>query len=190
MEKHARLSFEALEKRDLPATYVVTNNFDNGYNDVRVGSLRWAAEQANYITPGLDSINFNLPAGQRVINLKDPVFFNGQIALDGKSQPGYAGQPLVSIIGGAGAVSLIGLVAGSSGSTVQGLAFADVPYTDISIFSGSDANWIQDNWIGFYVDADGDRTPDQCDQGQRDSTRGRDPVQQQRRPQQHDLRRV
>src|SRR5213080_786003 len=54
VRRRARLALEALEGRDVPATFTVTNALDDG----SAGSLRWAVAQAN-ATPGADTINFS-----------------------------------------------------------------------------------------------------------------------------------
>jgi hypothetical protein len=80
---------------DAPAqTFVVTNTDDSG-----AGSLRDAITSANS-NPGPDTITFNIPgSGIQFIfvtapmNVTDPVFINGY------SQPGYAGTPLIHLEG-------------------------------------------------------------------------------------------
>jgi hypothetical protein len=39
----------------------------------------------------------------------------------------------------------------STGSTIQGFSIYDFPSTAISILNTSIGNWIQENWIGFYI---------------------------------------
>src|SRR5438309_11987595 len=54
VRRRARLALEALEGRDVPATFTVTNALDDG----SAGSLRWAVGRAN-ATAGADTISFS-----------------------------------------------------------------------------------------------------------------------------------
>jgi hypothetical protein len=120
--------------------------------------LPWAVYQANNRTHGLDYIFFNIPgSGAHVISLTEPLVLTDQIVISGKTQPGYSGSPLIVIQGGPytptaftlGADSTQGTT--STGSTIQGLCIYDFPSSAISILNTSVGNWIQENWIGFYV---------------------------------------
>ena len=103
------------------STFTVTTTEDSG-----PGSLRAAMLAANASTGTLDTIVFGIPgAGPHSIALAnflptitDPLY------IDGTSQPGYAGTPVVELDGtGAGATSNGLFVAtGGSGSTIRGLA--------------------------------------------------------------------
>ncbi|HEY0100956.1 MAG TPA: hypothetical protein VGB76_18555, partial [Pyrinomonadaceae bacterium] len=79
-------------------TFVITNNNDSG-----AGSLRDAITAAN-ASPGTDTIAFNLPPGAQKIevglafplplpDITDPLI------IDGTTQPGYDGKPLVVLSG-------------------------------------------------------------------------------------------
>jgi hypothetical protein len=138
-------------------TYTVTNTSSN---PATVGSLPWAVNQANYATIGFDAINFNLPgSGPFEINLTQTLYLNDQIAINGASQPGYNGTPLVWITGGSGVPSLFLLQndrgTTSSGSTIQGLGMYRYTSNAITIMPGSVGNWIQNNWMGFRPTAGG-----------------------------------
>lgn len=86
-------------------------------------SLREAITAANN-TPGADTINFGIGSGVRTISIgfafpaiSDPV------TIDGTTQPGFAGEPIIELDGsgsGTGADGL-DLVAGAGSSTVRGL---------------------------------------------------------------------
>jgi len=74
--------------------FVVTNTNDSGG-----GSLRQAILDAN-ANPGADVINFNIGSGLQTISptstlpdISDPVF------IDGRTQPGFSGTPLIEING-------------------------------------------------------------------------------------------
>ena len=151
---------ESLETRTLLATtYTVTNqSADRNVS----GSLPWAVHQSNYTTRGLDYITFNIPgAGVHPIILNDVLYLNEQVVIDGTSQPGYnpqTKQPLIYVQGGAATPSLFVLNTDpsqgttSSGSTIQGLGMYAFTANAVTIFAGSDGNYVQDNWMGFYLD--------------------------------------
>ncbi|MBM2841811.1 MAG: hypothetical protein HW412_2339, partial [Bacteroidetes bacterium] len=68
-------------------------------NDTGAGSLRKAITDAN-ASPGLDRINFAIGSGSVVIYPKSPLpQMNSPVIIDGTSQPGYAGVPLIAIDG-------------------------------------------------------------------------------------------
>lgn len=143
----------ALEGRELLATIVVTNT--SGSATVR-GSLPWAVEQANYQSPGLDNIEFNIPGnGPHVINVTDTMYLNQQTVVDATTQPGYAGTPVVTIHGGGTPASIFLLQQQSSGSTVQGFAMVGYSANAVTILNASQGNWIQNNYMGFAYDAAG-----------------------------------
>lgn len=77
------------------ATVTVTSRADSG-----VGSLRWAIDQANG-SPGADRITFNIPGPapfviEPVGQLPD---ITGPTEVDGTTQPGFAGLPMVEVSG-------------------------------------------------------------------------------------------
>ena len=83
---------DALEARVLFSVFTVTNNSDNP-SSAPAGSLRWAINQANN-TGGVDTIAFNLPAGQRTIRplgglpgLWDPTILDAIRPLAGPDSP-------------------------------------------------------------------------------------------------------
>jgi parallel beta-helix repeat protein len=104
------------------ATFTVTTTADAG-----AGSLRDAINQANALA-GPDTIRFGLPAGPQTISpLSALPVITDSLTIDGTTQPGYAGSPLVSVTGvGAGVVN--GLVysgAASGASAVLALNVRD-----------------------------------------------------------------
>jgi hypothetical protein len=127
--------------------FVVTNANSNG-----PGSLRDAIVNAN-ATAGPDTITFSIPGpGVKLISLLDALpEITEQVVIDGTTQPGYAGTPLVEI-DGALAGNNSGLVIKAGGSTVRGLAIVNFNATGI-ILSDCNNNLIQANHIG--VDAAG-----------------------------------
>jgi parallel beta-helix repeat protein len=97
------------------ATFTVKNTNDAGNE-----SLRWAITAANN-APGDDDIAFDIPgAGPQVIQPASALpWLTEEVRIDGATQPGYAGQPLIEI----DAVDVPnGLVLATSNSLVRGLA--------------------------------------------------------------------
>src|SRR5262249_14246201 len=96
-------------------TYTVTLATDTGANN----ELRWAINKAN-THPGADVIDFAIPgAGVHTITLTSALpAITDAVTIDGTTQPGYAGSPLIEIKGpGGGAAAALDLQPGSSGST-------------------------------------------------------------------------
>ena len=139
----SRPDFELLEDRRLLAPlFLVTNTNDSGPD-----SLRWAILNAN-ANPGLDTIDFAIsgPAPYIITLASALPAITDPIVLDGSSQTGFVGTPLIQINGvGLSGDGLI-LGAGSTGSTVKDL--------DIYHFSGaaihllSNKNVVQGNYLG------------------------------------------
>src|SRR5271165_2054882 len=89
---------ERVEERILLANLGVTNTGDTG-----PGSLRQAILDSD-ASPGLNTITFAItpPAASYTINLKTALpAVTVPVLIDGTSQPGYAGTPIVQINGGA-----------------------------------------------------------------------------------------
>ncbi len=147
-----RLLLELLESRDAPAVFTVTTTADSG-----AGSLRQAILNAN-ANAGVDTIRFQIGTGSQVItpatalpNITDPVI------LDGTTQTGYAGTPLIVLDGSAAPLGTSGLVlSNNTGSTVRGLEIINfskdftgtfVNSAGINIQNGG-GDTIQGNFIG------------------------------------------
>jgi hypothetical protein len=122
------LFIEALEDRCLLSNFTVINRNDDG-----VGSLRWAIETAN-AHPGADTITFNIP-GDGTILLQSPLpDVTDPVLIDGTTEPGYQGTPLITLDGYdlhvLGFGTAYGLVITGGNSTVRGLAVFDFVETD------------------------------------------------------------
>lgn len=91
----ALLSTPKNAPRSAGATYVVTNTGDSG-----AGSLRQAIIDAN-ANPGSDNIVFNIPGpGPFTINVSGlRLTLTDPAVIDATTQPGYAGSPLVEVVG-------------------------------------------------------------------------------------------
>ncbi len=131
------------------ATFTVTNTNDSG-----AGSLRDAITQAN-ASPGFDLIAFNIPGAgpHTIMPLSSLPQITDPVDIDGESQPGYAGLPLIEIDGSALAssgTSCFFLTSGASGSYIHGLAinrFTGAEASAIRLY-GSDNNYIYLNHLG------------------------------------------
>jgi titin len=125
------------------ATLTVTNPNDSG-----AGSLRQAILDAN-ANNGLDTIVFQIPGvGVHTINvlsalptIADPVI------IDGTSQSGYAGTPVIELNGGT-LESVDGFRLAAGNSTIRGLAINRFGGAGIHIQLPGGTNFIQGNCIG------------------------------------------
>ncbi|MFL6278125.1 MAG: BACON domain-containing protein [Blastocatellia bacterium] len=123
-------------------TYTVMNTDDSGS-----GSLRQAILDANQ-NAGADSISFNIAgSGVQTINLLSalPSSF-GVVTIDGTTQSGFSGTPLIELNGsGAGDLS-VGLNITAGSSVVRGLVINRFDGTGISL--GGDNNHVEGCYIG------------------------------------------
>jgi hypothetical protein len=123
----------------LANTYTVTNTADTG-----AGSLRQAITDAN-ANPGPDTIAFNIPgAGVQTINVSATNLpgISDPVTIDGTTQPGYAGAPLIEIHGSQ--TSGMSITAGST--TLRGLVINN--FGTIVLMTGLGGNVIQGCYIG------------------------------------------
>src|SRR5271157_772237 len=143
---------EAMEPRLLLATIVVNNPTDTpmeGQTD-----LRQAIDDSN-ATPGPNTIDFKISGnGPFTIALNSPLPPVAQpVVIDGTSQPGYSGVPLISLTPSTTPPSTVdpftgdGLTLLGGGSTVQGLDIEGFNGNGIRITRGG-GNVIQNNRIG------------------------------------------
>lgn len=96
--------------------YVVSSTADAGS-----GSLRQAIVDAN-AHPGIDEIRFALGASKTIKPLAPLPVITGATDLNGTSQAGYAGVPLVEIDGSSAGSQTVGLTITAALSKVRGLA--------------------------------------------------------------------
>ena len=110
------------------------------------------------LTPTPSSVQtlivFNIPgAGVKVINLLTPLpEITEAVVIDGSTQPGHAGAPLIELNGEACTVSQNGLVITAGDTTIRSLAIGGFAGSGI-VLRSCDNNVIQGNYIG--VDASG-----------------------------------
>ncbi|MEG4403102.1 DUF4347 domain-containing protein, partial [Microcoleus sp. N9_A4] len=124
-------------------------------NDAGPDSLRQAITDANATAaPPPHNINFAIPGAgvQTIAPLSILPNINVPTIINGTTQPGFAGTPLIEINGaGAGGVSGFRVLAGGGGSTLRGLIINRFGNTGISL--ESNGNTVAGNYIG--VDAAG-----------------------------------
>jgi hypothetical protein len=130
------------------ATFTVTNTADSG-----AGSLRQAIMDANAAGAGPHTISFDIPgSGVQTISpstgLPAISVSSGGLTIDGTTQPGYAGSPLIDVVCG-GSLNQLGFDFSGSGGTVKGLAIGNcaaaittafaIPLAVKSCYIGTDA---------------------------------------------------
>jgi hypothetical protein len=138
---------EPLEDRLLLAVFTVTNTSDSG-----PGSLRAALQQSD-ATPGVDTIAFNITSADKIIHASAGFDCWNAVIIDGTTQPGYAGKPLVRIDGAGTAPGTDGFRLGG-GCTLKGLSITGFGGEGIGLATGTGAggNAVQANWIGVALD--------------------------------------
>jgi uncharacterized repeat protein (TIGR01451 family) len=147
-----RPRLEALEGRQLLTTYTVTNTGDlTPTGAVVPGSLRDMIIQAN-ANPGSDSIKFNIPgSGVQTIRMSGVMpAITDSLTIDGSTQPGFAGPPLVALDGTNAGTSANGLRIDAGATTIKNLDINSFKAAGIRIdvsgatiqgcFIGTDAN--------------------------------------------------
>lgn len=97
------------------ATFVVSNTADSG-----AGSLRQAILDAN-TNPGLDNIDFSIGTGPQQINIVSSIVATSPVIIDGATQEGFSGTPLIVINGSAMASDALIFAAGADGSEFRRL---------------------------------------------------------------------
>ena len=122
----ALLSADALAPRArAAASFAVTNTNDSG-----PGSLRQAITDAN-ANPGADTITFQIGTGPQTIRPAQRLpSLTEAVVIDGATQPGYAGVPIVELDGSA-AFDGSGLVLLGGDSTVRALVIHSFPGTGV-----------------------------------------------------------
>src|SRR5262249_34840001 len=138
-----RLRLEPLEDRNLLATFLVSNTNDSG-----LGSLRQAILDANS-TLGANRIEFNISgAGVHTIQPGSALpALTGTVAIDGTTEPGYAGSPLIVLNGSAAGATANGLTLRGNGSAVKGLVINGFAQAGLLLTVGGN-DTITANYIG------------------------------------------
>ncbi len=131
-------------------SFIVTNTNDSG-----PGSLRKAIGDANLIL-GLDTITFDIPAsGVQTINLLSALpEITDPVIIDGSSQPGFSGVPLIELNGVAAGTGTTGLRISSGESTIRSLTVNRFQASGIELLSGNSTV------VGCYIGTDSTGTVD------------------------------
>jgi hypothetical protein len=142
------LAFGMAWVADANTTFIVTTTADNGDNaNPTPGSLRAAIINANN-TPGPDKISFSIGSGLQTIqpltqlpNLSDAVI------IDGTTQPGFAGSPLIEIDGSLTTNSAGLVVTSNASSTIRGLVINRFAANGV-VLAGNGSHLVAGNYIG------------------------------------------
>lgn len=126
-----------------PGSIAVTNTADAG-----AGSFRQAIIDSNASVGVPDTITFDIGSGHQTIQpasalptITDPVI------IDGTTQPGFAGVPVIELNGTNAGSGVNGLHITAGGSTVRGLVINSFSEAGIFLTDGT-ANIIEGNYLG------------------------------------------
>lgn len=138
------------------ATFTVTSTGDGADALIADGicndgsgscTLRAAIETAN-ATAGLDTIAFSIGSGSATLtpasqlpSVSDPV------TIDGTTQPGFSGTPLIEIDGSSAGAFSAGLFVSAPDNVIRGLVVNRF-YYGILVYDGSSGNTIEGNYLG------------------------------------------
>jgi hypothetical protein len=122
-------------------TFFVTN-----VNDTGPGSLRQAILDANS-NPGPDTIAFNIAGASRTIKpvLSLPAITD-TVTIDGTTQPGFAGAPVIELSGANSVSNALGI--GAPGTVVRGLVINGFNFGGIGIGSAGSGSRVEGCYIG------------------------------------------
>ena len=135
------VSVEPLEGRVLPAPFVVSSTADSGANTLRQAILN---SNAN---PGSNTISFNITGSSKTIDLLSALpTIVVPLVLDGTTEPGYSGTPLIVLNGSGAGSSTSGLVISAGSTTVKGLIINQFGVDGIILNGNGDV--IAGNYIG------------------------------------------
>ena len=136
----------ASKDRTLLASFLVINTDDSG-----PGSLRQAILDSDAATGETNTIDFNIPGSgvQTIAPLSALPAITQSVLIDGFSQPGYGGTPLIELSGSQAGGS-DGLTITGSEVTVRGLdinGFAQGAGIHLT-GTGATGNWVYGNFLG------------------------------------------
>jgi len=146
-----RPALELLEDRTAPAGFTVTSTTDSG-----AGSLRQAILDAN-TAGGSNTISFNISgSGVQTIQVSSELpALSSPVIIDGTTQKGYAGKPLVMLNGSGAPAGANGLTIDGGSSVIKGLAIGGfsarlMPLDVSGGFSGLSPRRARavDQWLG------------------------------------------
>ena len=86
---------------------------------------------------GTDTIQFNIPgAGVHTITLTGSLSVSTPVIIDGTSQPGYSGTPLIRLDGDNNGSQQFSFNSGSDGSSLKGLMFTNATWNAVMVNPG------------------------------------------------------
>jgi hypothetical protein len=138
----------------LLSTFTVININDTPANSTYIppGSLRDAITRVNADTnPGIDTINFAIGSGPQTIKLGYYALpaIKHSVLIDGTSQPGFAGKPLIELDGTTASYNGgNGLLISAGNSTVKGLVINRFHNDGILLTGSTGGDVIEGNYIG------------------------------------------
>ncbi len=129
-----------------PSTFVVNNTNDSG-----PGSLRQAILDSNNAIGATNTIDFDISSSgvQTIVPLTPLPAISNPVLIDGTSEPGYSGTPLIEL-SGSQAGGGDGLTITGAGVTVRGLdigGFSQGAGIDLT-GTGATGDWIKGNFLG------------------------------------------
>ena len=153
--RRRRPTVEAMESRQLLATFTVTHLGDNAAGTADIpGTLRSAIDLANAAPAGTAAtINFAIGTGAQTISLLQPLPTLGNpFVIDGSTQPGFAGRPIIQIDGSQAGPTAVGftLTDDSHNSTIKGLEVNNFSGGGILINNGT-FDTITNDVLGLHV---------------------------------------
>jgi hypothetical protein len=123
-------------------TLLVTNANDSG-----PGSLRQAILDTNTL-PGADTITFSIGSGAQTISPLEPLpQLTDAVTIDGTSQPGFAGTPIIELAGNQVNGSGAGLSISAGNCVIRGLVINRFAGDGIHL-TNAVGNTIEGNFIG------------------------------------------
>jgi parallel beta-helix repeat protein len=139
----AAIAVALLPTRGGAVTLTVANVNDSG-----AGSLRQAILDAN-VDSGLDTIVFQIPGGgtHTIALLTALPTIAYPVVIDGTTQPGYAGTPVIELNGNS-LLNVDGFRVPAGNCTIRGLAINRFGGAGIHLQAPGGTNFIQGNFIG------------------------------------------
>lgn len=131
--------------------YVVTNTNDSGVGSLRDAIITLNGDSTAFTTNRAPRIEFAIPgAGSHTINLQSPLPpIRDAVFVDGTTQPGYAGTPLIALDGSGAGTSADGLQVNSDspiGVVIAGLSIGNFAHYGINI--GSARTTVVSSYLG------------------------------------------
>jgi len=145
--KNGRAGGAAVLMTQAAMTFVVTTTADNGNNAApTAGSLRKAMIDAN-ANAGADTITFSISSGLQTITSPAALpTITEAVTIDGTTQPGFAGTPIIELAGGNTGAS--GLTINAPSTTVRGLVINRFAVRGIDMLAASTNSIVEGNYIG------------------------------------------